>query len=72
MRPSGLRTAARFFGARPALPARPEPQWLTRQESVHLLWTGGITAAATLYLALYLRPRPDTRRLVSIPEDTRA
>ncbi|CQR63973.1 Amino Acid Transporter [Streptomyces leeuwenhoekii] len=44
---------------------------LTRQEAVHLLWTGGITAIATLYRALHLRPRRDTRRLVSIPEDAR-
>ncbi|MFE9673436.1 APC family permease [Streptomyces sp. NPDC006259] len=44
---------------------------LTQQETVYLVWTGGITAAATLYWALYLRPRPDTRWLVSIPEDAR-
>ncbi|USQ88426.1 APC family permease [Streptomyces phaeoluteigriseus] len=44
---------------------------LTQQETVHLLWTGGITAAATLYWAFYLRPRPGTRWLVSIPEDAR-
>ena len=25
-KPSGLRTASRFFGVRPAVPARPEPQ----------------------------------------------
>ncbi|MBC2906123.1 APC family permease [Streptomyces cupreus] len=42
---------------------------LSRQETSHLLWTGGITAVATLYWALYLRPRRDTRWLVSIPED---
>ncbi|MFI9646056.1 APC family permease [Streptomyces sp. NPDC052040] len=45
---------------------------LTQQETVYLLWTGGITAAATLYWALYLRPRRDTRWLVSIPEDAQA
>ncbi|MEU6368277.1 APC family permease [Streptomyces sp. NPDC046931] len=45
---------------------------LSRQEVGYLLWTGGITAAATLYWALYLRPRRDTRWLVSIPEDARA
>jgi amino acid transporter len=44
---------------------------LTQQEVAYLLWTGGITAAATLYWALYLRPRRDTRWLVSIPEDAR-
>ncbi|MER7836528.1 APC family permease [Streptomyces sp. NPDC096040] len=42
---------------------------LTQQETTYLLWTGGITAAATLYWALYLRPRKTTRWLVSIPED---
>ncbi|MFE9407467.1 APC family permease [Streptomyces sp. NPDC006704] len=42
---------------------------LTQQETRYLVWTGGITAAATLYWALYLRPRRDTRWLVSIPED---
>jgi L-asparagine transporter-like permease len=45
---------------------------LTQQETAYLLWTGGITAAATLYWLLYLRPRRDTRWLVSIPEDARA
>ncbi|MEU1472292.1 APC family permease [Streptomyces sp. NPDC005761] len=44
---------------------------LTQQETEYLLWTGGITAVATLYWALYLRPRRATRWLVSIPEDTR-
>ncbi|MDN3261716.1 APC family permease [Streptomyces sp. CSDS2] len=44
---------------------------LTQQEASYLLWTGGITAVATLYWALYLRPRRDTRWLVSLPEDTR-
>ncbi|MFE9793944.1 APC family permease [Streptomyces goshikiensis] len=42
---------------------------LTQQEIQYLLWTGGITAVATLYWALYLRPRQDSRWLVSIPED---
>ncbi|MFD5629307.1 APC family permease [Streptomyces sp. NPDC127072] len=45
---------------------------LTRQETVYLLWTGGITAVATLYWAFYLRPRRGTRWLVSIPEDAHA
>lgn len=40
---------------------------LTQQETQYLLWTGGITAVATLYWALYLRPRKDTRWLVTIP-----
>ncbi|NEB02038.1 APC family permease [Streptomyces sp. SID13726] len=41
---------------------------LSQQEPEYLLWTGGITAAATLYWALYLRPRAETRWLVSIPD----
>lgn len=45
---------------------------LVQQETEYLLWTGGITAVATLYWALYLRPRRDTRWLVSIPEDADA
>ncbi|GAB1335718.1 APC family permease [Streptomyces sp. E-15] len=45
---------------------------LVQQEVTYLLWTGGITAVATLYWALYLRPRRDTHWLVSIPEDARA
>ncbi|MEW2299052.1 APC family permease [Streptomyces sp. NPDC006655] len=42
---------------------------LTQQETAYLLWTGGITAAATLYWAFYLRPRKNTHWVVSIPED---
>lgn len=42
---------------------------LTQQETSYLLWTGGIVAVATLYWAFYLRPRRETRWLVSIPED---
>ncbi|MEV5954340.1 APC family permease [Streptomyces sp. NPDC051987] len=45
---------------------------LTQQETTYLLWTGGITAAATLYWAFYLRPRKQTHWLVSIPDDTKA
>ena len=45
---------------------------LSQQETSYLLWTGGITAVATLYWVLYLRPRRDTRWLVSIPEDAEA
>ncbi|MDJ0385083.1 APC family permease [Streptomyces sp. G-G2] len=41
---------------------------LTQQETEYLLWTGGITGVATLYWALYLRPRRDSRWLVTIPE----
>ncbi|MFJ4786467.1 APC family permease [Streptomyces sp. NPDC088794] len=42
---------------------------LSQQEVSYLLWTGGITAAATVYWALYLRPRRETRWLISLPED---
>ncbi|MFK4064746.1 APC family permease [Streptomyces sp. NPDC029674] len=42
---------------------------LSQQELAYLGWTGGIVVAATLYWALYLRPRRDTRWLVSVPED---
>ncbi|MCZ0978358.1 APC family permease [Streptomyces diastatochromogenes] len=42
---------------------------LYMQDVEYLLWTGGITAVATLYWVLYLRPRKETRWLVSIPED---
>lgn len=42
---------------------------LSQQELAYLGWTGGIVVAATLYFALYLRPRRDTRWLVSVPED---
>ncbi|MEV2193405.1 APC family permease [Streptomyces phaeochromogenes] len=45
---------------------------LTQQETSHLLWTGGITAVATLYWALYLRPRRESRWLVTVPEDAQA
>ncbi|WEO97313.1 APC family permease [Streptomyces sp. FXJ1.172] len=42
---------------------------LVEQDPSYLLWTGAITAVATLYWAFYLRPRRETRWLVSIPED---
>jgi amino acid transporter len=34
-----------------------------------LLWTFGITAAAALYWVFYLRPRPKTRWIITVPED---
>ncbi|MFH8340458.1 APC family permease [Streptomyces sp. AM6-12] len=43
---------------------------LVEQEVSYLIWTGGITLVATLYWAFYLRPRQETRWLVSLPEDT--
>ncbi|KUL52776.1 MULTISPECIES: APC family permease [unclassified Streptomyces] len=42
---------------------------LSRQELSYLGWTGGIVVAATLYFVLYLRPRRETRWLVSVPEE---
>ncbi|WP_406352368.1 APC family permease [Streptomyces sp. NBC_00658] len=45
---------------------------LSQQETEYLVWTGGIVAVATLYWAFYLRPRRETRWLVSIPEDAQA
>ncbi|MER6075416.1 APC family permease [Streptomyces sp. NPDC001817] len=44
---------------------------LVEQDPSYLWWTGGITAVATLYWAFYLRPRRETRWLVSLPEDVR-
>ncbi|WP_406301417.1 APC family permease [Streptomyces sp. NBC_00885] len=44
---------------------------LSQQETQYLLWTGGIMATATVYWALYLRPRQDTRWLVTLPKDMR-
>ncbi|MGW3203320.1 APC family permease [Streptomyces sp. NPDC001135] len=45
---------------------------LVEQDPTYLWWTGGITAVATLYWAFYLRPRRETRWLVSLPEDVQA
>ncbi|WP_416876305.1 APC family permease [Kitasatospora sp. SC0581] len=42
---------------------------MTKLDTEPLLWTGGITAAATLYWLFYLRPRQDTRWVISLPED---
>ncbi|MFD0402828.1 APC family permease [Kitasatospora sp. NPDC059811] len=42
---------------------------MTQLDTEPLLWTGGITAAATLYWLFYLRPRQDTRWVISLPED---
>ncbi|GHF84080.1 amino acid transporter [Kitasatospora xanthocidica] len=41
---------------------------MTQLDAEPLLWTGGITAAATLYWLFYLRPRQDTRWVISLPE----
>ncbi|GHC43260.1 APC family permease [Streptomyces flavofungini] len=42
---------------------------LSQQEAPYLLWTGGIVGVATLYWALYLRPRRESRWLVTVPTD---
>lgn len=42
---------------------------LYQQTVRDLLVTLGITAAAALYWLLYLRPRPDTRWVIAVPED---
>ena len=42
---------------------------LTQLDVTALIWTGGITAAATLYWALYLRPHQATRWVITLPED---
>jgi amino acid transporter len=45
---------------------------LVEQDVSYLIWTGGITAVATVYWVFYLRPRSETRWLVSLPEDVQA
>ncbi|KJS54655.1 amino acid permease [Streptomyces rubellomurinus subsp. indigoferus] len=42
---------------------------MTKLAAEPLLWTGGITAAATLYWLFYLRPRQETRWVITLPED---
>jgi len=42
---------------------------LTQLDVQALIWTGGITAVASLYWAFYLRPRQDTRWVITLPED---
>lgn len=42
---------------------------MTKLDAEPLLWTGGITAVATLYWLFYLRPRQETRWVISLPED---
>ncbi|MDR3034548.1 MAG: APC family permease [Kitasatospora sp.] len=44
---------------------------LIKLDQTALWWTLGITAAASLYWVLYLRPRPDTRWVITLPEDER-
>ena len=42
---------------------------LSQQAVSDLLITGGITVASLLYWVFYLRPRPDTRWIITVPED---
>ncbi|MFJ1707993.1 APC family permease [Kitasatospora sp. NPDC088346] len=39
------------------------------QDASFLKWTGGIVAAASLYWLFYLRPRPESRWVITLPED---
>ncbi|GAA2158114.1 APC family permease [Kitasatospora kazusensis] len=73
-------------GAHKDVPAWRQPLWpvlpallivmlayvLTQMDVKALLWTGGITAAATLYWVFYLRPRQATRWVITVPEDDQA
>ncbi|WP_441246064.1 APC family permease [Kitasatospora sp. McL0602] len=45
---------------------------LTQLDVKALIWTGAITAAASLYWVFYLRPRQDTRWVITVPEDDQA
>jgi amino acid transporter len=42
------------------------------QDTKALLITGGITVVAALYWVFYLRPRPESRWIITIPEDEKA
>ncbi|GAA4998664.1 APC family permease [Kitasatospora paranensis] len=42
---------------------------LTQLDVTALLWTGAITAVASLYWLFYLRPRQDSRWVITLPED---
>ncbi|WP_037607527.1 APC family permease [Streptacidiphilus rugosus] len=42
---------------------------MLQQDTLSLWITGGITAAAALYWVVYLRPRPETRWVITVPED---
>ncbi|MFC8719072.1 APC family permease [Kitasatospora sp. NPDC057198] len=44
---------------------------LTQLDKTALWWTLGITVAASLYWVFYLRPRPETRWVITLPEDER-
>ncbi|GAA1173178.1 amino acid transporter [Kitasatospora gansuensis] len=42
---------------------------LTQLDHTALAWTAGITAVASLYWVFYLRPRQDSRWIITLPED---
>ncbi|MFC1444317.1 APC family permease [Streptacidiphilus sp. N1-10] len=47
--------------------------YVMKQQDAEALWiTGGITAAAALYWVFYLRPRPETRWVITVPEDEKS
>ncbi|GAB2743803.1 APC family permease [Kitasatospora kifunensis] len=72
-------------GAHKHTPAWRQPLWpvlpvllivalgytLTQLDSKALIWTGVITAVASLYWVFYLRPRQATRWVITLPEDER-
>ncbi|WP_035846308.1 APC family permease [Kitasatospora azatica] len=70
-------------GAHKDAPAWRQPLWpvlpallagvliytMTQLDITALIWTGVITAVASLYWVFYLRPRQDTRWVITLPED---
>ncbi|MFI9275911.1 APC family permease [Kitasatospora sp. NPDC052896] len=44
---------------------------LTQLDTTALIWTGGITAVASLYWVFFLRPRPESHWVITLPEDER-
>ncbi|MCC9311399.1 APC family permease [Kitasatospora sp. RB6PN24] len=70
-------------GAHKDVPAWRQPLWpvlpvllivalgyvITQQDHTALMWTGIITAVASLYWVFYLRPRQETRWVITLPED---
>ncbi|MFF7638492.1 APC family permease [Kitasatospora sp. NPDC008050] len=70
-------------GAHKDTPAWRQPLWpvlpvlliialgytLTQLDTKALIWTGVITATASLYWVFYLRPRQATRWVITLPED---
>ncbi|TQF05353.1 APC family permease [Kitasatospora acidiphila] len=70
-------------GAHKDVPAWRQPLWpvlpillivalgyvITQQDHKALMWTGIITAVSSLYWVFYLRPRQETRWVITLPED---